>query len=141
MSDYDTLLGRPICFGLDGRPIRIEQTAEIPDEARQLALTRVVSDRGEVVVSTIFTVFDMSVGVGAGAAVLWETKVAGGPLDNTTRAYTSASAALDGHEQIVSQVITGACRHCAEVLHVETRTAKHLPGTPFLATEPSQSEG
>jgi hypothetical protein len=135
VSDYDMLNGRPIVYGLDGRPIRIEQVAEIPDEARQLALTKAVSDRGEVTVSTVFTMWDQSIGVGAGAAVLWETKVAGGPLDDTTRAYTSGNAALAGHEQLVNQVVNGACAGCAKVLRVESQTAKHLPGTPFPAAE------
>lgn len=53
-------------------------------------------------VSTVFLGLDHS--FGDGPPVLWETMVFGGPLNDEQRRYTTAAAALAGHEEMVRRV-------------------------------------
>jgi hypothetical protein len=57
---------------------------------------------GDVRVSTVF--LGMDHGYGEGPAVLWETMVFGGPLDEEQDRYTSRADALAGHAAMVAQV-------------------------------------
>jgi hypothetical protein len=59
---------------------------------------------GTVLISTVFLGVDHGWGNGRSAPVLWETRVFGGPLDQTQERYTSRADALAGHARWVNAV-------------------------------------
>jgi hypothetical protein len=71
---------------------------------RTVQVTRMGDPEGEVVVSTVFLGVDHNSENGP-EPVLWESLVRGGPLDNELRRYTSREAAVQGHDELVADVI------------------------------------
>lgn len=107
-------------YGLDGRPIPMEQAnALFAGDARRVAHTTLVTDRGRVTVSTVFLVIDHSFGDG-GPPVLWETLVFDGPSDQEMRRYTSLADALAGHAEVVTETRQALTDDGAVVLAEET---------------------
>ncbi len=103
--------GRPYCYGLDGKPISIEESGAVfVDPDRVVART----DVGLVTVSTVFLVIDHRIGFldPDGPPILWETMIFQG-LDEDhaieefadyQERYTSRALAEFGHAVAVNAV-------------------------------------
>ena len=66
------------------------------ETADRVLLTTVLND---VTVSTVFLGLDHN--RGRGVPILWQTMIFGGPQDGYQNRYTSAAAAVEGHERAV----------------------------------------
>ena len=73
------------------------------ETADRVLLTTMLND---VTVSTVFLGLDHN-RAGHGAPILWETMIFGGPHAEYQERYTSAAAALEGHERAVKIATAG----------------------------------
>lgn len=108
-------------YAPDGRPIDMMAANELLGniDAKQLRYTTLVTERGTVGVSTVFLVLDHNHS-GVGPPVLWETMVFGGPDDMAQRRYSSRDAALEGHAETVTFVLSALDAEGTKVLTDET---------------------
>jgi hypothetical protein len=93
-------------YGPDGSLITVQEANSLlgDDLARRITHTTLITDKGRITVSTVFLVLDHS--HGGSVAVLWETMVFDGPMDQHCDRYTSREAAVAGHADTVTQVKT-----------------------------------
>lgn len=117
--------GRPMWYGLDGQPIGAAEAGALLRDAnaRRIGHAAITTDRGRVVVSTVFLALDHSF-THVGPPVLWETMTFGGPLDDETIRYSSAEAARAGHAEAVTHALTAIDLAGATVLAVENAVVK-----------------
>jgi hypothetical protein len=92
----------------DGRPLQVED-ALVWGQWFQTADRTVANDHvGEARISTVFLGLDHNHDWPAGAPILWETMIFGGPHDGYCERYSSRIAAIAGHAQAMALVTTDA---------------------------------
>lgn len=89
-------------YDRQGRPVGVDEAMRLLDGDRGVARTAVVVDGEHVLVSTVHLVLNHS--WQPGPPVIFETMVFGGPLDDYCERYSTAEAALAGHDQVLARL-------------------------------------